>query len=509
MISWPVRLALLVVVVVANVIGAGVVLVLSAWVLPNGPLVDPQRVRALNLITFGAYLTVAVLIGAVWGSRRFRMRTADDAEAERRREHRLVLYGPLRLTTVQAVLWVAAALLFGALNSMYSWRLAISVAETTLVGGITTCGLSYLLSERILRRSTARVLAAQPPRRRVLPGVVTRSVVFWVLGTAVPLVGLLLAAVSSLVYDDVPAAPLAVIVLSVGGTALLTGLVVTIGAARAVADPVNAVRRAMRRVEHGGFDGRVVVYDGTELGQLQSGFNTMVAGLAERERIRDLFGRHVGRDVARAAAAAGEVRLGGEVRHVAVLFVDLVGSTGLATRRPAEDVVDVLNRFFGLVVEVVEQHDGWINKFQGDAALAVFGAPAPHADPAGSALAAGRDLGARLAAELPDVEAGIGISAGDAVAGNVGDPRRFEYTVIGDPVNEAARLTELAKSVPGGVLASGTAVELAGDTERGRWEPGETTVLRGRTEPTRLATPAGSNPVVVGGKPREIVGGRG
>ncbi|MDN5748968.1 MAG: adenylate/guanylate cyclase domain-containing protein, partial [Pseudonocardia sp.] len=69
-ISWPVRLALLVVVVVANVIGAGVVLVLSAWVLPNGPLVDPQRVRVLNLITFGAYLTVAVLIGAVWGSRR-------------------------------------------------------------------------------------------------------------------------------------------------------------------------------------------------------------------------------------------------------------------------------------------------------------------------------------------------------------------------------------------------------------------------------------------------------
>ncbi len=491
MISWPVRLALLVAVVVANIVGAGVVLVLSAWVLPNGPLADPATVRLVNLVAFGCYLLVAVLVGAVWGAGRFRMRDHPDLEVQRRREHRRVLYGPLRLTTVQAVLWLLAALLFAGINARWSWRLAISVAETTLVGGIIVCGLSYLLSERILRRSTARVLAAQPPRRRVLPGIVARSLVFWVLGTAVPVIGLLLAAVSALVYGDVPAAQLAVIVLSIGGTALVTGVLVTVGAARAVADPVNAVRRGMRRVERGEFDARVTVYDGTELGQLQSGFNTMVAGLAERERIRDLFGRQVGRDVAERAADAGEVRLGGEVRSVAVLFVDLVGSTALASQRPAEEVVAVLNRFFGVVVETVEEHGGWINKFQGDAALAVFGAPAPAPDPAGSALAAARRLGVRLAVELPDVEAGIGVSAGDAVAGNLGDPRRYEYTVIGDPVNEAARLTELAKSVPGRVLAAGSALAQADGRERGRWTLGEETLLRGRGEPTRLATPDG------------------
>jgi adenylate cyclase len=193
--------------------------------------------------------------------------------------------------------------------------------------------------------------------------------------------------------------------------------------------------------------------------------------------------------VARAAAAAGEVRLGGEVRCVGVLFVDLVGSTALAAERPAEEVVGLLNRFFAVVVEVVEEHDGWINKFEGDAALAVFGAPVDGTDPAGCALAAGRVLAARLAAEVPDVTAGIGISAGDAVAGNVGDVRRYEYTVIGDPVNEAARLTELAKTVPGRVLASAGAVEMAADEEAGRWELGDATVLRGRTAPTRLATP--------------------
>jgi len=95
--------------------------------------------------------------------------------------------------------------------------------------------------------------------------------------------------------------------------------------------------------------------------------------------------------VARAAAAAtGEVRLGGEVRRVAALFVDLVGSTTLATQRPPGEVVGLLNRLFGVVVEVVEEHGGWVNKFEGDAALAVFGAPVGVPDPAGSALAAGR-----------------------------------------------------------------------------------------------------------------------
>jgi adenylate cyclase len=488
-IDWPARIALAVVVVFANLGGAVVVFALAAWVLPEGPLVDPGRVRTLNLVAFGLYMAVAVPIGLLWGRRRFRLRPGE-ADAEQRRARRMVLYGPLRLVTVQGVLWALAAIVFLLLNLPYSLRLAASVGETIVLGGVTTCALAYLLSERILRRTAAKVLTAHPPQpRRGLPGIVVRSLLFWALGTGVPVVGLMVMAVSALAHGDVPASRLAVIMLALGGIALAAGLLVTVGAARAVADPVNAVRRGMVKVQHGELDANVTVYDGTELGQLQSGFNTMVAGLRERERIHDLFGRHVGRDVARAAAAAGEVRLGGEVRCVGVLFVDLVGSTALAAERPAEEVVGLLNRFFAVVVEVVEEHDGWINKFEGDAALAVFGAPVDGTDPAGCALAAGRVLAARLAAEVPDVTAGIGISAGDAVAGNVGDVRRYEYTVIGDPVNEAARLTELAKTVPGRVLASAGAVEMAADEEAGRWELGDATVLRGRTAPTRLATP--------------------
>jgi len=108
--------------------------------------------------------------------------------------------------------------------------------------------------------------------------------------------------------------------------------------------------------------------------------------------------------------------------------------------------------------------------------------------PAADALAASRELRLRLADEVPKVSFGIGVSAGRAVAGNVGAEARFEYTVIGDPVNEAARLCELAKARPQRVLASQTAAELAGAPEDGRWALGESVTLRGRKAPTRLAT---------------------
>jgi adenylate cyclase len=183
------------------------------------------------------------------------------------------------------------------------------------------------------------------------------------------------------------------------------------------------------------------------------------------------------------------IELGGEVREVAVLFVDVIGSTTLAATRPPTEVVDLLNRFFGVVVAEVTEHGGLVNKFEGDAALAVFGAPTELPDAAGRALAAARAMGRRLREEVPECQAGIGVSAGPAVAGNVGAESRFEYTVIGDPVNEAARLTELAKSVPGRIVASMRAVSGAAPGEAVRWRESGRETLRGRTEVTRLAVP--------------------
>src|SRR6202035_2623757 len=110
------------------------------------------------------------------------------------------------------------------------------------------------------------------------------------------------------------------------------------------ATPVRVVRAALKRVEDGDLHGELVVFDGTELGELQRGFNSMVDGLRERERVRDLFGRHVGREVA-LAAERDKPELGGEERYVGVVFVDIIGSTQLVTSRPAAEVVQLLNRF--------------------------------------------------------------------------------------------------------------------------------------------------------------------
>ncbi|MGH8964935.1 MAG: adenylate/guanylate cyclase domain-containing protein, partial [Actinomycetes bacterium] len=236
----------------------------------------------------------------------------------------------------------------------------------------------------------------------------------------------------------------------------------------------------------------VAVYDASEVGQLQAGFNHMVAGLRENERLRDLFGRHVGEEVADLALERGDITLGGETREVAVLFVDLTGSTRLADTRSPDEVVELLNRVFGVVVTVVAGHGGWINKFEGDAALAIFGAPTQLEDSAGGALGAARELARRLRAEVPMLDAGIGVSAGEVVAGYIGAEERFEYTVIGDPVNEAARLSDMAKGARGPVLASASVLDLAHLAEADEWDLGRSVTLRGRSRPTRLGTPRAS-----------------
>jgi adenylate cyclase len=170
-----------------------------------------------------------------------------------------------------------------------------------------------------------------------------------------------------------------------------------------------------------------------------------------------------------------------------VLFVDVVGSTALAERRPAVEVVALLNRFFDVVIRAVDGEDGWVNKFEGDAALCVFGAPMEQPDHAARALRAATRLRNELRG-VPGLDAGIGVSSGVVVAGNVGTKQRYEYTVIGDPVNEAARLTELAKAHAGRIVVSEHTVAAAGSSAAG-WCRGESVMLRGRSQPTQTFVP--------------------
>jgi adenylate cyclase len=363
----------------------------------------------------------------------------------------------------------------------------VRVGAVIAFGGITTVAVAYLLAERILREAAGQALSASPQPQHIAQSVAVRQMLTWLLGTGVPVLGVVILGLVAVAGGPGNRGQLARAMLILGATALAVGLLTTALAARATADPVVSVRKALGRIERGDLEARVPVYDGTDLGLLQAGFNRMAEGLRERERLRDLFGRHVGAEVARHALEEG-AKLGGEQREVAVLFVDLVGSTSLAERNPPADVVNVLNRFFAVVVDSVEQQAGVINNFAGDAALAVFGAPTRLSDAPARALRAARSVATRFRAELADADLGIGVSGGLVVAGNIGTESRLEYTVIGDPVNEAARLTEFAKSLPSRVAASGAVVAASG-SEANNWVAHGELALRGRTATTVVYIP--------------------
>lgn len=487
-----IRFVIALLLTITNLGGTAVVFALAAFVVPL-PGGDENRVRLLNLAVLAAYVPTAVVVGTIWGVRR--QRSVDIWLVEKRpatdREKKALLKTPNFYAWMHVGLWGFASLVFGAVNVPSHAGRAALVMVIVAITGITVASLSFLIVERRIRPITRAALESGLPARRKAGHVSTRVTMAWLLGTGAAASGLMLAGLTAIVLgaDATSFDQLGATMISLGAVIVLVGGLVTFLTAKAIADPVVALRTGFDRVGRGKLNTWVAIDDGTEIGELQAGFNSMVAGLREREQLKDLFGRHVGVDVAREALANG-VRLGGEVRDVTVLFVDVMGSTTMATELDPTEVVGLLNRFFDVVIEVVHEHDGWINKFEGDAALAIWGAPMSVEDRDARALAAARVLADRLRVEVPEIAAGVGVSGGPVVCGNVGSADRYEYTVIGDAVNEAARLTSVAKEHPERCVANAALVDAA-HGEGQRWVEREPVVVRGRGTPTRVAVPRG------------------
>ena len=478
---------LVTVLTLTNIVGAVATFLVAVYVVPQPPALTEASQVGRDIIVASAYLVVATVVGVLMGARKLSS-LADWLPSERpptAEEQLVVLRGPRTLARGMGVLWFGATVLFGALTFARSVDAGLRVTAIVGLSGVITCSVGFRFAERLLREASGRALSASEHPQKVVQSVAVRSMTTWILGTGAPVFGVVLLGVASMVDHVGSRRELALATAVLGANCLLAGFITTLSVTRATAAPIISVRKALARIERGDLDVTVPVYDGTDIGLLQAGFNRMAAGLREREQLRDLFGRHVGVDVARRALENG-VELGGEVRTVAVLYIDIVGSTRIAAERPATDVVELLNRFFGVVIDVVESADGFINKFAGDAALAIFGAPAPLPDREACALDAARNLARRVAAEIPGIDFGIGVASGEVVAGNIGGTSRFEYTVIGDPVNEAARLGELAKTLPGRVAASAAVVSAASGTG---WSVADEVTLRGRAESTTVYVP--------------------
>ena len=393
-----------------------------------------------------------------------------------------------RQSLILGVVWAVSGVTYLVLNLDGLKPLWVPTLLAVVFGGSAAASLSLLLTQRSLR--PIMLAATQGTEGLVVaPSVITRLVGMWLLGSGLPslaIAGLVLTRSNGWILQKTGSVEMPILVVTL--VAILIGLPVMIMTSRSISDPVREVVDAMAEVERGRIDTFVGVYEKSEIGRLQDGFNRMVAGIGERDRLRDLFGRHVGADVARRAIEQG-TQLSGDVREAAILFIDLVGSTTLTASRPPEEVARVLNDFFRIVVSAVDDHHGLINKFQGDAALAVFGAPLALDGSASAALATARRLRDQLG-RLPMVDFGIGVSAGPVFAGNIGAENRYEYTVVGDAVNEAARLADFAKTLDQRIGSSAAAIERADAAERRYWTPCAEAVLRGRDEPTHIWAPS-------------------
>jgi adenylate cyclase len=480
----------------ANLIGAMVVFVFLAFVVPAPAEIEGDWAAfRLNLLAFAGYMLVAIPLGIRWARSRAApiLRWLSEDRAPTANERDLALRLPLRGWTVMGTLWGAAALLFAVLNAPSSLGFAAIQGFTIALGGLTTCALVILWVERMMREVIALALESGVPNEPVGPGVGARMVLAWALGTGIPLLGVALLSVAVVLGTDISAERLATTGLFLAALGLTVGLLAAWIAGRSVADPVEDVRGALGEVERGNLQAQAPVSDGSEVGLLAAGFNRMAAGLRERERLREAFGAFVDPGLAERVLREG-TDLAGEEVEVSILFMDIRAFTTYSEGASAREVVSLLNELYEHVVPVVLSHGGHANKFIGDGLLAVFGAPERLEDHADRAVAAAIEI-ARLVRDhyRGELRIGIGVNSGRVMAGTIGGGGRLDFTVIGDAVNTAARVESATRQTDDDVLVS-EATRSRLSREFGGFEERPAIALKGKAERVRLYAPLAAVP---------------
>ncbi len=282
-----------------------------------------------------------------------------------------------------------------------------------------------------------------------------------------------------------------------GGTALGLDVLVAITVAftvsfelslmlsKSILRPVSDLERATEAVRAGDYSYTVPVTTTDELGALGAAFNQMVAGLAERERIREAFGTYLDKEVAEYILSEGYSPEGTEV-EVSMLFCDVHDFTRHASEMPAVEVVARLNELFECVVPIVARHGGHVDKFEGDGLLAIFGAPERRPDHADRAVRAAAEMAERVnvRGEGGDFRIGVGVNTGRVMAGSIGGAGRLNFSVIGDPVNVASRVESATRETGDDVLITAETVKALGESFE--LEPRGPVALKGKDEPAEL-----------------------
>lgn len=263
---------------------------------------------------------------------------------------------------------------------------------------------------------------------------------------------------------------------------------------KSISRPVKTLARAAERIEQGEFELDLKPKTQDELGLLTSSFVKMGKGLAERERLKDSFGRFINKEIAE-LAMRGELALGGETKEATIFFSDIRSFTAISEKLTPAEVVEFLNEYMTSMVECVNATHGVVDKFIGDAVMSVWGAPTSAGSPKEDALNCIR-AALRMRAALiifnrgrggdkkPVIRIGCGINSGPVVAGQIGSTQRMEYTVIGDAVNLASRTEALNKPLGTDILITEYTYALVHDSVLVEEMPSVT--VKGKEKPLRM-----------------------
>lgn len=236
---------------------------------------------------------------------------------------------------------------------------------------------------------------------------------------------------------------------------------ITASIARLFREPLERMDRMTRVIQKGDYSVQTEVLTGDELGRLSNSLNNMAKGLAEREKMKDTFGKVVD-PVIRDHLLSGNIDLGGVNYTATVLFTDIRNFTTISEQLSPDILVSMLNRYFSEITAAITEEGGLVNKFIGDAVMALFGVPVPVETHGAQAIRAAKEILRRrdilnkqfVAEGLPEFKSGIGIHTGNLIAGNIGSKERMEFTAIGDTVNVAARLESSCKELKQEILFS-------------------------------------------------------
>jgi class 3 adenylate cyclase len=377
----------------------------------------------------------------------------------------LVLATLLELPAYQAALLFPAAYLMYVSSAVLRY-IALELGMRPVLGAI---------GERLRELSPPEVAGVSLHRRLL----VTVPMVTW--GAGIVVAGLVTPTTREL--DTIGRAGVVAFGVS-AAISMWLGLVL----ADSVSGPIMDLRDATRRVGAGDLSVRVPVVCTDETGELAASFNAMVAGLGERRQLHEAFGAFVDPALTERVLAEG-TELQGEEVDVSILFVDVRGFTTFAERAAAHEVVAALNQLYEAVVPVIRRHGGHANKFIGDGLLAVFGVPERDSHHATRAVAAALEIAQIVRrGSAGGLRVGVGVNSGRVVAGTIGGGGRREFTVIGDPVNTAARVEAATRLTGDDILITETTLRALGP-DADAFDERPSAPLKGKAASVRLYAP--------------------